>query len=155
MKLLFLFLIGLPFFGKAQCENFIGGDTTVATSIIETSKKYLQFPMVSYSKPGFVLLRDKAEFCTIRINYEMKNTLVGAELVKMPGGITSVYIGGPWERVKKLYDEYFLPKIKCAIEESPTVSVWNNQKLVHIEYGTHSGIAIGFIKIEPQKVTSK
>lgn len=151
-QLLFLFFFS-PFFASAQCEKFVDGSPELTSGVITAAAQYLEFPLDTARINVETLdMRDEKEWCKVIISYKTKAELVGTEAKTFQAGIRSIYISGPWERIQKLYSDYFLPKTSCGNDYSATVRFWDGQKIVHIQDGTKQGISLGFIRIETERL---
>jgi hypothetical protein len=148
MKKLLFALFLLPATAFAQCDKLLGGDAAAATSIVADAEKALDLKLTVDNQPAFIQAKDADGYAQVRIQYDMKNELKNGAPVQVNKGIKRIYIGGPWEKVEKMYNEYFLPRIKgCRTVADDTTDTWEGHKLRHVKQGQQRSMSLGFIEI--------
>jgi hypothetical protein len=148
MKKLFLAFLLFPAVSFAQCDKFIGGDPAAAASYVADAEKALDIKLIVDNQPAFVQAKDADGYAQVRVQYDMKNELKNGTPIQVNRGIKRIYIGGPWEKIEKMYNEYFLPRIKgCRKAEDETTDTWEGHKLRHVRQGQQRSMALGYIEI--------
>ncbi|RYZ23397.1 MAG: hypothetical protein EOO16_05275 [Chitinophagaceae bacterium] len=146
-KLLFLSLL-FPAASFAQCDKLLGGDPAAAAAYVADAEKALDLKLTVDNQPAFIQAKDADGYAQVRIQYDMKNELKNGQPVQVNKGIKRIYIGGPWEKVEQMYNEYFLPKIKgCKTAADETTDTWEGHKLRHVRQGQQRSMPLGFIEI--------
>jgi hypothetical protein len=148
MKKLFFIVFLFPVDSFAQCDKLLGGDPAAAATYVSDSQKALDLKLNVDNQPTFIQARDNDMYALVRVQYDLKNELKNGQNIQVNKGIKRIYISGPWDKIEKMYTDYFLPKISgCRKIEDETTDTWEGHKMRHVRQGQQKSIALGFIEI--------